>query len=218
MHRAEEDYLKLIYELQVESGKQLIKNNEIKDAFGFTDQSVNDMIKRLHEQKLVNFKPYKGVSLTKKGISVAYKLVRAHRIWEVFLTKKLNYPWHKVHEEAENLEHASSEAMVEAMYQYLGQPERCSHGNPIPNIDGVVRPINDEAMTHFKVGQIFLVERASDDPKLLELLNKYQINLGSKLKIIEKDNHNEFIKVNVLDKDLLLTFSSAKKIFGRSIK
>lgn len=218
LNRAEEDYLKLIYELQVEANKPMIKNNEIKDAFGYTDQSVNDMIKRLNDQKLVRFIPYKGVSLTKKGTHIAVKLVRAHRIWEVFLTKHLNYPWYRVHDEAERLEHASSEEMVEELFTFLGKPKTCSHGNPIPNLDGELPALNDFMLMDSNVGDIFVVERATDDAYLLKMLDDYKIGLNAKLHIIEKDSYNEFLKIKTDKKEVILTFSSAKKIFGRNIK
>lgn len=218
MHRAEEDYLKLIYELQVEANKPIIKNFEIKDAFGYTDQSVNDMIKRLSDQKLVHFEPYKGVYLTKIGIETAVKLVRAHRIWEVFLTKHLNYPWHKVHDEAEKLEHASSEHMIEEMYHFLGKPKTCSHGNPIPKLDGRVIVIKDQMLFDLNPGDIFILERATDDPYLLRMLDELKIGLGDQLSIIEKDLYNEFMKILVKAKNVVITFASAKKLFGRNIK
>lgn len=218
MHRAEEDYLKLIYELQVEANKPLIKNFEIKDAFGYTDQSVNDMIKRLSDKKLVHFEPYKGVNLTKKGIEAAVKLVRAHRIWEVFLTRHLHYPWHKVHDEAEKLEHASSEHMIEEMYRFLGKPETCSHGNPIPKLDGQVIVIKDQMLFDMNPDDQFILERATDDPYLLRLLDELKLGLGDKLSIIEKDQYNEFMKILVKGKNVVITFPSAKKLFGRNIK
>lgn len=217
MNRAEEDYLKLIYELQVESNKPLIKNNEIKDAFGYTDQSVNDMIKKLNDQKLVKFERYKGVALTKKGIDEATRLVRAHRIWEVFLTKHLNYPWHMVHEEAEKLEHASSMNMIEELYQFLGQPKTCIHGNPIPKI-GEAIIINDLALSDAKPGSTFKIERVLDEPYLLKMLDDYKIGLGDILSIISIDLHNEFLKVSTEKAELIFTLASSRKIFGRNIK
>lgn len=86
-NRAEEDYIKAIYELTVERNIELIKTNELSERFNYTDQSVNEMIKRLDEKKLVAFYPYRGVELTPKGKNIAIKMIRAHRLWEVFLTK-----------------------------------------------------------------------------------------------------------------------------------
>ncbi|HLS99993.1 MAG TPA: metal-dependent transcriptional regulator [Acholeplasma sp.] len=218
MNRAEEDYLKLIYELQVEANRPIIKNNEIKDAFGYTDQSVNDMIKRLSDQKFVKFVPYKGVALTKKGIDVAVKLVRAHRIWEVFLTKHLNYPWHKVHDEAERLEHASSEHMVEELYKYLEYPKTCSHGNPIPKTNGEITIIKDQPLLDSNPNDSFIIERVTDDPYLLTMLDEFKIGLKDQVKVIAKDQHNEFLKILTNHGEVVLTFASSKRIFGRNIK
>ena len=84
-------------------------------------------------KKYVSFIPYKGISLTKKGVEIAITLVRKHRIWEVFLTKKLNFLWSDVHADAEMLEHAASDKVIDELYKYLGEPKYCQHGNPIPD-------------------------------------------------------------------------------------
>ena len=125
---AEEDYLKLIYELTYEANQELTKPKRIAEVFNYTEQSVNEMIKKLLEKELVLFFPYKGVKLTDKGKHEAIGMIRIHRVLEVFLIEKLNYEWQDIHEEVENLEHAVSEELIERLNEYLGYPQFCPHG------------------------------------------------------------------------------------------
>ncbi len=217
MYRAEEDYLKVIYELQVELNKPLIKTSELKDSLKFSDQTINDMIKRLEEKQLIKFIPYKGVSLTKKGIKIAVKFVRAHRVWEVFLSENLNYPWHLVHEEAERLEHASSLKMVEALYKHLGEPKYCSHGNPIPKDDNDITIINDISLSSLNINEKIIIKRVLDDKELLKTLTSLKLGLNSKVKLINKDLSNHFISIELDNTNLILPLSIGDKIFGNKI-
>ena len=214
MYRAEEDYLKVIYELQVELNKPLIKTSELKDSLKFSDQSINDMIKRLELKSYINFIPYKGVSLTNKGIKVAIKFVRAHRVWEVFLTKHLNYPWHLVHDEAEKLEHSSSLEMVDKLYEYLGKPKYCSHGNPIPKDENDIVVIDDVSLSELKKGDRLLINRVLDDKDLLKMLTNLNLYLNSEVLIKNKDLSNEILTIKVNENDILLPLSVGSKIFG----
>ncbi|MFA7038467.1 MAG: metal-dependent transcriptional regulator, partial [Bacilli bacterium] len=93
MHRGEEDYIKYIYKLTIEANKNIVKNNILSELLGYTNQSVNEMVKRLVKKELVEFIPYKGVRLTQNGIVEAKRLVRNHSLWEVFLVNKLGYSW-----------------------------------------------------------------------------------------------------------------------------
>src|SRR5690554_7083652 len=121
MHRSEEDYLKAIYEISVNTESNLVKSVDVAETLGFTVQSVNEKIKRLDSKGYVNFIPYKGVELTKKGLEESIRMVRAHRIWEVFLMEKVGYSWHEVHEEAEDLEHAASDKLIERSEEHTSE-------------------------------------------------------------------------------------------------
>lgn len=217
MYRAEEDYLKVIYELQVELNKPMIKTSELKESLKFSDQSINDMIKRLEVKKYIKFIPYKGVSLTDKGIKIAIKFVRAHRIWEVFLTKRLNYPWHLVHDEAEKLEHASSLEMVDKLYEYLDKPKYCSHGNPIPKDEKDIIIIDDTPLFELNDGERLLIKRVLDDKDLLKMLASLNLYLNNEVLLKNKDLNNEILTIEVDNNDVILPFSVGSKIFGSLI-
>lgn len=217
MNRAEEDYIKTIYELTIEKKATLIKANEIADRFGFTDQSVNEMIKKLEKKHLVSFIPYKGISLTKKGKEVAIRMIRAHRIWEVFLTEKLGFSWENVHEDAEMLEHATSAEVLEKLYHFLGDPKYCQHGNPIPNFQGKIEEATSLSLSEVKVGDSFELLRVLDHKELLLYLNQQGMKLYDQYKVLEIDPFNGLMKVNCEDRDLALTLKTAHMLFGRTI-
>lgn len=217
MNRAEEDYIKTIYELTVEKKLSLIKSNEIADRFGFTDQSVNEMIKKLEKKHLVSFVPYKGISLTKKGKEVAIRMVRAHRIWEVFLTEKLGFSWENVHEDAEMLEHATSPDVLEKLYHFLGEPLYCQHGNPIPDFNGHTEDTVAFALSEAKENQVFELLRVIDHKELLIYLNQHNMQLHNRYTIVEKDDFNGLMKIKSESLELTITLKTAAMLFGKII-
>ena len=214
VHQAEEDYLKLIYELSVEQNREKIKTNEISESFGYTDQSVNEMIKKLVNKKFLLYQPYKGVSLTKKGKKEAMRMIRAHRIWEVFLTQKLNISWQDVHIDAEKLEHASSPELIEKLYQYLDEPKYCQHGNPIPTIDGVSEKIETMSLWDANETDLFTIKRVLDHKELLAYLDDKKIELNMTVQIIKKDHFNGYITILYDHQESQITERVAKMLFG----
>ena len=217
-NRAEEDYIKAIYELTVERNIELIKTNELSERFNYTDQSVNEMIKRLDEKKLVAFYPYRGVELTPKGKNIAIKMIRAHRLWEVFLTKKLGFSWESVHEDAEVLEHASSDELLSRLDAFLSYPKYCQHGNPIPTLNGKSAPTFHETMTELNVGDYFEVVRVLDIKELLLYLNEKHIKLYDHFKIIEKDDFNHLITIQNEDKNFILSYKTGEMILEKDFE
>lgn len=214
INRAEEDYIKAIYELTIQNNQPMIKTNEISEYFGYTDQSVNEMIKKLNQKKYVNFVPYKGINLTTKGKKEAIRMIRAHRIWEVFLTDKLGISWEDVHEDAEKLEHATSERVLNLLYDYIGKPDFCQHGNPIPNLQGDIKKASNFSLASCEVGDVFKLTRVLDLKALLIYLNKENIKLNDELKVIEKNEFNEIIKVKHYNEQITMSMKTAKMLFG----
>lgn len=217
MNRAEEDYIKTIYELTVEKKQSLIKANEIADRFGFTDQSVNEMIKKLEKKHLVSFVPYKGISITKKGKEAAIRMIRAHRIWEVFLTEKLGFSWEKVHEDAEMLEHATSLEVLEKLYHFLGEPKYCQHGNPIPNFEGKMEESTAFSLRDAQVNETFELQRVLDHKELLVYLNTQGIKLNDHYLVIEKDIFNGLIRLKRQGQEMTITTKTAEMLFGKIV-
>lgn len=214
MNRSEEDYIKTIYELLINENTKLVKNTEIAEAMGFTDQSVNEMIKKLSTKGFVNFKPYKGVNLTEKGRLQAIRLIRAHRVWEVFLMKHLNYSWQEVHEQAEFLEHAGSDELIDRLYEFIGKPKYCGHGNPIPSYEGNMENIYDKQLISFDIGNSFTLKRVLDNKELLEYLDQHNFKIDDQFIIVSKDIFGGFMKLTKNNNEYVITNKIAKKLFG----
>jgi DtxR family Mn-dependent transcriptional regulator len=132
-----ENYLKAIWGL-ARAGAASTK--DVADKLSVSSASVSNMFVRLQEMGFVEYEPYHGASLTGQGRLEALRLVRRHRLIETFLLEHLGYSWLEVHEEAERLEHAVSDAFTERLAEFLGHPERDPHGDPIPAADGTLAP------------------------------------------------------------------------------
>lgn len=133
--RSAEDYLKAILAL---SGDAPASTTRIAQRLDLSPASVSGMVRRLSEQGLLEHEPYRGVVLTDLGRRVALRMVRRHRLIETYLVARLGYSWDDVHDEAERLEHAVSDLMVERMAEALGHPRFDPHGDPIPDADGAM--------------------------------------------------------------------------------
>ena len=131
MEVSTEDYLKAIFNLQqVDSGT--VKTLAISERLKISPAAVSEMLRKLSDKGLVNHAPYRGVSLTKKGVQSGRNMVRRHRILEMYLYKVLDFPWDQLHEEAERLEHAASDALIDRLEEKLRFPKFDPHGSPIP--------------------------------------------------------------------------------------
>ncbi len=213
MNRAEEDYIKLIHELQDETEVAYIKGATLAEQFEFTLQSVNEMLKRLEKKGFLNYTPYKGVKLTKKGRLEAIRLIRAHRIWEVFLAQKLGLPWDALHQEAERLEHASSDEVIDRLYHYLGEPAYCHHGNPIPNLEGQMAKMARKALIESSPNSVVTVKRVLDHKPLLKHLNQCGIALHDELEVLDKDAFTGSMTVKKGSHVITLTKQVTQMIF-----
>jgi DtxR family transcriptional regulator, Mn-dependent transcriptional regulator len=126
-----EEYLGAIYRLRSSSAEPL-PLSLLTEYFGFSPVSIHEMIRKLDDGGWVKFHPYRGVTLTEKGEGSARALLRRHRLWERFLTDSLNIPWDEAHAIAGDLEHAAPELVTERLSQFMGEPDSCPHGGPIP--------------------------------------------------------------------------------------
>lgn len=167
--RVAQDYLKVIWSA-VEWGEQPITTKAIAEKFATTPANVSDTMRRLAAQDLVHYAPYKPVTLTDRGRRYAVAMVRRHRLIETFLVNTLGYAWDEVHDEAEQLEHAASERMIDRIEALLGQPQADPHGDPIPTREGHTHhDANAIKLADAEPGS-YRITRVSDaDPALLEL-------------------------------------------------
>lgn len=155
--RSVEDYLKAIYRLSLNG--QPASTSEIAQHLELSPPSVSGMLKRLSEQGLVEHEPYRGVILTVAGRRVALRIVRRHRILEAYLGAFLGYGWEDVHGEAERLEHAVSDLLIERMAAALGNPHLDPHGDPIPAADGTIAELVYTPLTDIPEGETAEIRR-----------------------------------------------------------
>jgi len=180
-----EDYLKAIYELELVGAPA--STNDIADRLAISPASVSGMVRRLADQGLITHEPYRGVRLTDDGRRAALRTLRRHRILECYLTEVLGYPWDRVHAEAERLEHAASEELVELMASALGDPAQDPHGAPIPTRDGRVEEPTLATLAETAVGEQVRVRRVHDkEPARLRYLAELGIRPGSLMRILDK--------------------------------
>jgi DtxR family Mn-dependent transcriptional regulator len=167
---AAEDYLKTIYH-HTEWQSDPVTPSVLASTMGVAPSSVTEMAKKLSAAGLVNYEPYKPITLTAEGVSRARGVIRRHRLIETWLVDEMGYDWHEVHDEAEVLEHSISERLLDAIDSRLGHPTRDPHGDPIPSADGSVDSSPALLLSRAPVGTSGRVVRISDkDPALLESL------------------------------------------------
>lgn len=145
-----EMYIKSVSEL---GGDEIpVSIGRVAERMGVSPVSASEMIKRLVIQDLVEHRPYKGVLLTKSGRKLAGKVIRRQRLWECFLIDHLHLDWAQAHDLACDLEHATALEVEEALSAFLGHPEQCPHGNPIPRSDGYLKPVSTTPLNSVGVG------------------------------------------------------------------
>jgi DtxR family Mn-dependent transcriptional regulator len=184
-----QDYLKLIWSATEWSGDP-ITVKQLSERMGVRAATVSDGIRRLADQGLVVHEPYGAIELTDDGRRGAVAMVRRHRLIETFLVEELGYGWDEVHDEAEVLEHAVSDALVDRIDRRLGYPARDPHGDPIPTADGTPRRPEAVPLLDAGTGVPLSVVRISDaDPAVLRYLGERGIGLDAVLTI---DEHRAF--------------------------
>lgn len=199
---AVEDYLKTIYELSREAPAG---TSVIAERLGLAAGSVTGMVKRLADQGLVEHVPYYGAKLSAAGEKEAVRLIRRHRVLELFLVQVLGYGWDEVHEEAERLEHAVSDLLIDRMAQALGDPVEDPHGAPIPGAGADFEDHTYPALADLDVGRPAVLRRVPDeDGDALRYLADLELIPGAQVEVLERVPFNGPLRVRVGDKEQYL--------------
>ena len=217
MTLSEEDYIKAIYHLG-KGDKQLVATNAIAEQMDTKPSSVTDMIKKLSEKGLVNYRKYQGVQLTGYGKSIALSIIRKHRLWEVFLVDTLDFAWDEVHEVAEQLEHIKSEKLINKLDTFLGFPRIDPHGDPIPDKNGEIKKVNKVLISDSKVGEygVFVgVMNSSSD--FLRYLDKLNLELGTKIEIISRESFDGSFQVKANKEIHVLSSKAAMNMYIQTL-
>lgn len=196
-----QNYLKAIWGLS-EWSAEPVTPTLIAQRTGLKLSSASDAVRRLTEQGLLTHAPYGSVELTDTGRAHALAMVRRHRLVETFLVETLGYRWDQVHDEAESLEHAVSDFMVERIDDLLDRPVRDPHGDPIPAADGTVNIPDARRLTEVGGGTRVVVERISDaDPALLQFFEAHGIGVGVALAVEEGTPFSDTLQVRAAGAD-----------------
>lgn len=214
----EENYLKYIFQLSEDNKDGLVKTNDLAYKLEHSAASVTDMLKKLSDKKLVSYRKYYGVSLTRNGHLIAVQVLRKHRLWETFLVKNLKFTWDKIHDIAEQLEHVQSDELVDRMDGYLGYPKFDPHGDPIPDKSGNISLPNVICLADAKLKKAYQLANVNDaSAAFLKYLNKIELKLNDRIRILDKEEFDETIQVIVNEKKALtISKDAASNMWVRS--
>jgi DtxR family Mn-dependent transcriptional regulator len=181
-----EDYLKAVYALAGD-GELPVQTSALADELAVAPASVSGMLRRLAEEGLLDHVPYHGVRLSAAGREAALRIVRRHRIIECYLTSRLGYDWDSVHDEAERLEHAASDELIERMALVLGDPAYDPHGAPIPTRSGEIERPEVTPLSDIPVGAHAELRMVDDkDPDRLRYLSSLGLEVGSRFAVVDR--------------------------------
>lgn len=213
MTHSEENYIKGIYHLS-QGGKTAISTNAIAGQMETKPSSVTDMIKRLSEKGMVHYKKYQGVYLTEKGTRQALKVIRKHRLWEVFLVEKLDFTWDEVHEVAEQLEHIDSEKLIDRLDDLLDNPDYDPHGDPIPDKEGRFKTREKKLLSNMPISsQGICVGVKDSSSSFLKFLDKHHIELGKRVKVLDREPYDHSMEVEIGDRRLQISHQIASNLY-----
>lgn len=213
-----ENYVKSIYLIGSRDGDaRTVATGELAQALGVSPGTVTGMLKTLAESNLATYAPYEGASLTASGRQLALKVLRRHRLLELFLVRTLDLSWDEVHEEAEHLEHAVSDRLVDRIEEYMGHPSVDPHGDPIPAADGSLAEPSGSPLSEFATGDGFTIVRVVDqDPAFLRYLTDSGLRLGATGDLIENRPEAGALTVRVGGRVLALGIEAARRVLVRA--
>ncbi len=210
-----ENYLKTILALEPDDAPRdrPVGTGKIARALGVAPATVTGMVKSLEAAGLVTYRPYAGVHLTARGRDVALRVLRRHRLVELFLVETLGMDWGEVHVEAEALEHAISDRVLERLDEFLGRPSFDPHGDPIPLASGEVPDSSGVPLAEKSAGDRVVVSRLLDQtPGFLEMAERERLRPGAEIAVVATDESADVITVESGERRLALSTAVASKI------
>lgn len=204
-----ENYLKVVYELTLDFRK--VTNKNIASIMNVSAASVTEMLSSLAEDNLLDHKPYNEITLTDAGQKIARELVKRHRIWEVFLSEKLNYEIDTLHEASDQLEHTSDSELIERLNKFLNFPIRCPHGGLIPG--NVKKQTDDDTpLTDYEIGSVKKIHRVVDNHEFLRKFKTTGLTIGEEIKILDKNDEHILVESQE-DGEVIIPLIDAAFIF-----
>lgn len=210
-----ENYLKTTLLTALKTGSDWVTTGQLAAAMSVAPGTVTAMLKTLAETGHADYRPYEGVRLTDSGREVALRMLRRHRLIELFLVKTLNLDWDQVHEEAENMEHAVSDHLVDRMDEYLGRPIADPHGDPIPSADGAMRghPELAKPLATVPTGADVRICRVIDqEGEFLRFLRESGISLHKECRVIYNRPEAGIVTIEVDGRQVTLGHPAARQV------
>jgi len=210
----EENYLKALLKITSEDGREEAGTNELAAILDVKPASVNNMLKKLKEKKLINYEKYGKIKMTARGKKLAVEIIRKHRLWETFLYEKLEFTWDEVHEVAEQLEHIQSPKLVEKLAKFLNYPEFDPHGDPIPDEQGVFKVHYKKTLSNVEIGKTCKMVAVKDNSStFLQYVVKVGLGLNNVIKVISKQDFDALIEIEVNGKKSSVSQKFADNIY-----
>ncbi|MGO3260942.1 MAG: metal-dependent transcriptional regulator [Mesonia sp.] len=211
--QSEENYLKAIFHLQEETIDG-VSTSSLSELLNTKAASVTEMIKKLADKSLVDYRKYYGVQLTELGKNQALSVVRKHRLWESFLVERLNFKWDEVHEVAEQLEHIKSAKLVEELDKFLGRPHYDPHGDPIPDANGNLPKAAKKRLSQLKSGSKAVCKGFNDtSSSFLKYLDRQGIGMDTSIEVLQIESFDESMTIKVDEKEISLSKTATDHIY-----
>ena len=210
-----ENYLKAIYlgQSSLTGGERLVSMGHVAAALGVTPGTATTMVKALNDSGLAEYEPYSGVRLTAAGERLAGLVIRRHRIVEAFLVQVMGMSWAEVHEEAEQLEHAVSERLIDRIDAMLGRPTHDPHGDPIPDAEGAItQRYLDNLLTCPMRTPLKVTRIADQDPAFLRFIEENDLKPGQKVEVETRDAAADSVLLRSGDRQLTIGARAASKL------
>lgn len=208
-----ENYVKAISQISLAQGGKPAATGQLAAALSVSPGTVTSMLKTLSESSLATYTPYEGVQLTPAGNALAMRVVRRHRLIELFLVSTLQLAWDEVHEEAEHMEHAVSDRLIDRIDAFLGFPSQDPHGDPIPRSDGSLSSRELRNLADCPSGQRFQLARVLDQsPEFLRFLSSVGLPLGAAGYVVTNQMEAGIVTISVSGRETTLGREAAGKI------
>lgn len=214
-----ENFIKTIYK-QTQIGEEFVKTKTVANLLEISNAAVCDMANKIAKVELIEYVKYKGIKLKKKGEELAINVLRKHRLWETFLHTKLGFPMYDVHNEADALEHVTSDLLADRLDSFLGYPQFDPHGTPIPDSEGVITYDTDTIpLNQIADGGNYKVMRISVKGKdFFEICKQFDLKIGKNICVSKIYNTTDMIKLDTKGSTLLLHKDITNHIWVKKTK
>ncbi len=211
-----ENYLKTIFHLS-QKGTRRVTTTAVSEALSISNPAISDMAKKMEAKGWIDYKKYRGMQLTEEGTRQALRIIRKHRLWETFLQEVLGYRWEEVHEEAEKLEHSTSDKLADRLAEFLGHPKTDPHGDLIPTSDGKW-PLNNRAgetaiYSIMRPGH-YIISRVEDqDEEFMRFITQIGIMLHKDIRLIAHFDFDHSKSIQIDEREVILSAEVSRRIF-----